>query len=126
MGKRNVDQERKFISFHFCIGNYMHFIAHVLRRVCFMTSITLRNGGMQAPSRQNVKYFFIQGKVLCLTSCVQGATLVTISRMNIALTSPFNLDPLEPHFYIVKLGFAVVYIISSFYAFLLIYDEQFV
>ena len=33
------------------------------------------------------------------------------------LTSPCNLDPREPHLDVVKLGFSVVYIISSLSAF---------
>ena len=32
----------------------------------------------------------------------------------IMLTSPYNVYPLTPHFYIVKLGFTEVYIISYF------------
>ena len=36
----------------FCIGNYMHFIAPFWRLVSVMTSITLRNAGMQATWRQ--------------------------------------------------------------------------
>ena len=32
----------------------------------------------------------------------------------ITKTRPYNFDPLKPHFYIVKLGFTGVYIISHF------------
>ena len=32
----------------------------------------------------------------------------------IMITSPYDLDPLTPHFYIVKLGFTGVYIIYLF------------
>ena len=34
---------------------------------------------------------------------------------SIMLTSPYNVDPLTPHFYIVKLGFTGVYIIILFF-----------
>ena len=33
---------------------------------------------------------------------------------NIMLTSPYNVDPLTPHFYIVKLGCTGVYMFSYF------------
>ena len=40
-----------------------------------------------------------------------------------AEVSEFHLDPCEPHFYIVKLGFSEVYIISVFYGFLVFLNE---
>ena len=41
----------------------------------------------------------------------------------ITLTSICNLDSLEPHFYEVKLAFVRVYIVSSFYAILIHFNE---
>ena len=42
----------------------------------------------------------------------------------ITLTRLCNLDPSEPHFYIVKLGVSGVYNSSLFYGFLLILNES--
>ena len=50
--------------------------------------------------------------------------LSNIARQHdITFISLCNLDPFEPHFYIVILEFAGVYIISSFYAFLTYLNE---
>ena len=46
----------------------------------------------------------------------QGLCLLKLQEVNITKTYLYNFDPLKPHFYIVKLGFTVVYI---FFVFLL-------
>ena len=45
-----------------------------------------------------------------------GLTVGQLNMYNITKTCLYNIDPLKPHFYLVKLGFAGVYIIFLIFA----------
>ena len=47
---------------------------------------------------------------LCVSTVINDESC-TIALYNIMKTCLYNFDPLQPHFYIVKLGFTGVYII---------------
>ena len=51
-----------------------------------------------------------------ITVCPSGLMLCFLHFVLIMLTSPCNVDPLSPHFYIVNMGFTWMYIISLFFA----------
>ena len=53
----------------------------------------------------------IHANVTCLFFSFQNEFRLIVERVVITKTSPCNVNPLTPLFYIVKFGFTVVYII---------------
>ena len=52
--------------------------------------------------------------MICILVCVSSLkSRLTSKGEHIMLTCPCNVDPLTPHFYIVKLGFTWIYIIFA-------------
>ena len=56
---------------------------------------------------------FLLNIILLLLTKILLLLHIIMLLLNITKTYLYNFDPLEPHFYIVKLGFTGVYIISS-------------
>ena len=66
--------------------------------------------------RENESRLYMQKcfQVKAVNSCCRSDLFGICIFHNIGKTYLYNFDPLKPHFYIVKLGFTGVYIISLF------------
>ena len=60
-----------------------------------------------------VSYYILITNMCCRFMAIQEKSSLRITRRSrfIMKTCLYNFDPLKPHFYVVKLGFAGVYII---------------
>ena len=73
-----------------------------------MTIYSVQRAITQKVSKPDLQFSFSAEPLMVLRICVK---FTSISQELITKTCLYNLDPLKPHFYIVKLGFTGVYIV---------------